>query len=217
VAIARDVGTQGSEVGQEVGKLLDWHVYDRELLEHIANEMGLRTALLESVDEKDRSFFLESVEAFLSPVKGAWGPLVSESAFVHRLVETVLGLGLRGECVIVGRGAVFILPAATTLRVRLVGPAAERATALGDKLGLSAAEAARRVRTVDRERRDFVRDHFLKDPTDPSNYDLVLNATRFSVRETAELIFESLRRLQLHGVPAGATRQVTHAPVGRSG
>jgi hypothetical protein len=63
-------------------------------------------------------------------------------------------------------------------------------------LDLSEAEAARRVRTIDRERIDFVQDHFLKDPADPRQYDLVINAGRLPVAAEAALIIETLRHLQ---------------------
>ena len=87
VALSREVGTDGTAVAQEVGRQLGWHVYDHELLEHIAKEMGLRTALLESVDEKNQSWLLETVEAFAStPTQSDWGTFVSESDFVHHLV-----------------------------------------------------------------------------------------------------------------------------------
>ncbi len=205
VALSREFGTQGTAVAREVGSLLGWHVYDHELLEWIAQEMGLRTALLESVDDPAQSRLLESVEAFRSaPLKSEWSPLVSEGAYFHQLVETVLALGIHGECVIVGRGAGFILPPATTLRVRLVGPVRERIAALSRKLGITERDAARRVRNIDRERTDFVQDHFGKAPVDPRNYDLVLNTSRLSVAESAELIVEALHRLQ-----ASLTRRTT--------
>ncbi len=104
------------------------------------------------------------------------GALINDTAYVHHLIKTVLALGVNGECVIVGRGAAFILPKATTLRVRLVGTVQDRILVLARRLSISEREAARRVRSLDRERTDFVRDHFLKDPTDPRNFDLVLNA-----------------------------------------
>jgi len=197
VALSREAGVLGTSVATEVGRLLGWQVYDHELLRQIAHDMGARAALLESVDEKRQSWLLEAVQAFLSaPAKSATVPWVSESAFVRRLVETVLALGAHGGCVIVGRGAPFILPAETTLRVRLVAPAADRVAALSRKLGISEQEAARKVRTTDRERTDFVQDHFLKDPADPRNYDLVLNAARLSVGDCAGLVVEALRRLE---------------------
>src|ERR1700738_1361977 len=62
IAISREAGTTGSPVAVEVGKLLNWHVYDRELLEKIADEMGLRASLLESVEERQQNWFRESVQ-----------------------------------------------------------------------------------------------------------------------------------------------------------
>lgn len=124
ITLSREAGTQGTLVAKEVGRLLGWHVYDHELLEQIAQAMGLRTALLESVDKRQQSWLRESIEASLaSLVTGGVSPWASEAAYVHELIETVHALGVHGECVIVGRAAAFILPAATTLRVRLVGSA----------------------------------------------------------------------------------------------
>ena len=39
--------------------------------------------------------------------EGRLGPLASGERLIHHLVKTVLALGVHGECVIVGRGAVF--------------------------------------------------------------------------------------------------------------
>lgn len=52
------------------------------------------------------------------------------------------------------------------------------------------------VAAIDRQRVQFVREHFNKDTTDPSLYDLVLNTERFSVEQCADLIVEALHRLQ---------------------
>ncbi len=207
IALSREAGTRGTLVAEEVGKLLGWHVYDHELLERIAHDMGVRSTLLKSVDERQQSWLLETVQAFgTAPAKSEWDPPVSESAYVHHLVETVLALGVHGECVVVDRGAGFILPAETTLRVRLVAPAKDRAVVLAGRLGLSAQEAAHRLGTIDRERTDFVQDHFFRDAADPHNYDLVLNASRFSVAQGAELIIEGLHRLQGRGTGEGGLR-----------
>jgi hypothetical protein len=46
--------------------VLGWEVYDRELLEKVAQDIGLRTNLLESVDERRQSWLLEASEALLS-------------------------------------------------------------------------------------------------------------------------------------------------------
>src|SRR5262249_35408109 len=90
MALTREAGCPGPSVGREVGTRLGWPVYDHELLERIAQEMGLRVSLLESVDERRRSWLLESVEALST------APNVSEAAYVRRLAETLLSLGAHG-------------------------------------------------------------------------------------------------------------------------
>jgi cytidylate kinase len=192
IALSRESGARGTSTAREVGARLGWTVYDHELLERIAQEMKLRTSLLESVDEKRVSWLQECVEAFASV------PSVSGSAYVRHLTETLLSLAAHGECVIVGRGAAQVLPVETTLRVRLVAPMEWRVVAMSQKLGVPREEAARHVERIDRERICFVRDHFHKEPTDPRQYDLVLNSSRFTVGACADLIVAALHRLQAH-------------------
>ena len=216
VALSREVGTQGTLIAHEVGRLLNWPVYDHELLERIAQDMGLRTSLLESVDEQQQSLLLVMAEAFLSAPGGSvWEPLVTESGYVHHLVKVVLALGVHGECVIVGRGAPFILRPETTLRVRLVGRLRERIAVRSRQHGIPESEAARHVRTIDRERTDFVQDHFSQDATDPLNYDLVLNGPRLTVRHNAELIVEALRRRQAQATEAKSARPPAKVPLSK--
>jgi cytidylate kinase len=189
IALSREAGTQATAVAQEVGRLLGWQVYDRELLEKMAQDMGLRTNLLESVDERRQNWLTEALQGLMSV------SFASECDFAHHLIKTVLALGTHGECVLVGRGAAFILPPATTLRVRLVGSMQERVAAWGQMLGISEQKAAEQVRKLDRLQADFLQYHFRKTLTDPCNFDLVLNAPRLSVVQLAELIVEALRRL----------------------
>jgi cytidylate kinase len=154
--------------------------------------MGVHARLLESVDERTVSWLLEAVEGLMS------APYASESAYVHRLVKTVLALGTMGECIIVGRGAAFILPAETTLRVRVIAPPKTPSTAMSKRLGFPEVEATRQLEALDRERTAFVQDHFFKDPADPRNYDLILNSARFGVAGCAELIIDALDGLQAY-------------------
>jgi cytidylate kinase len=197
IAVSREAGTRGAAIAKEVGRLLGWHVYDDELLECIAKQMRVPTSKLESVDERKRSWLLEVAEAFVTASeKSGSVSLVTEGGYVHHLVKTVRMLGLHGGCVIVGRGAAFILPPETTMRVRLVGPLPERVSTLSRMLGIPEREAAHQVRTLDSERRDFVQDHFFKNPSDPWNYDLVLNVARFSIAHSAELLVDAFGGFQ---------------------
>jgi cytidylate kinase len=174
------------------------------LLQRVAQEMKLRTSLLQSMDEKGKHWLTECLEAFSS------APSASTDAYVRHLLETLLSLAAHGECVLVGRGAAQVLPAASTLRVRLVAPLEDRVEVIRQRFGFSRQEAARWVQATDVDRVRFVKDHFHKDSTAACDYDLLLNTARFSVEQCAEIILEALRRLQAQipgqraALPAGS-------------
>src|SRR5262245_53309456 len=79
IAITREAGAPGAAVAEEVGRRLGWTVYDRELIERIAQEMGIRSNLLNSVDERHKSMLIEMLES-LSLARP-----VSEPRFVKHL------------------------------------------------------------------------------------------------------------------------------------
>jgi cytidylate kinase len=193
VALSREAGVDGAAVARDVGTRLGWPVYDNELLQRIAQDMGVRTSLLESVDERRVSWLEEAFGSFMEV------PRISESTYVQHLVKTILALGAHGDCVIVGRGAPHILPPESALRVRLVAPLKDRISAVSRGQQISPEEAIRRLETIDRERNAFVQEHFFKDPADLRNYDLILNFGRFGIPGCAELIVDGVRYLQGHG------------------
>jgi cytidylate kinase len=200
VALSREAGTQGTAVGQEVGRRLGWTVYDNDLLTRIAQDMGVHTYLLKSIDERQVSWLKETFDSFFGV------PSVGENAYVHRLVKAVLALGSHGECVIVGRGAIFLLPVETTLRVRLVAPLKDRIDQIGRQQGITEEKAKRQIEETDRLRNAFVQSHFFKDPADPRHYDVLLNVARYGVAGCAELIIDALECLQVQvGHPVEAS------------
>jgi cytidylate kinase len=190
LAISREAEAGGTTLGRELGKRLGWPVYDHELLERIASDLGVHADLLESVDEHRGNWLRNQFERLMGV------PHVTVDAFVHRLVKVLLALGKHGESVIVGRGAAFVLPHESTFRVRLVAPRKHRLAALVRRMGLEEAAADRLLTTQDRERAEFVRVHFAVDPESPSNYDLVLNSAEFSTSQCADLVLDALRHWQ---------------------
>jgi cytidylate kinase len=190
IALSREAGTGGALVGRELGRRLNWPVYDHEILDHLASELHVEVDRLESIDERPGNWLVESLNAF------AAHSTISEVTYYRRLLKLLLALGAKGHCVIVGRGAMIALPVESTLRVRLVASLHDRIAFIVKELGLKPAEAAGFVESTDRERRRFIKDHFRKDVTDPLIYDLVLNTSRLSIEECADLVVEALLRLQ---------------------
>jgi len=208
IAISREAGTRGPAIARAVAERLGWKVFDNELLELVARDLHVRVKLLENVDERHVPWLQECVEAFAAV------PAVREGKYVRHLIEAMLSLAAQGRCVVVGRGGPFVLPPATTLRVRLVAPLEDRIAAVCHDQKLARHEAARFVEKTDRDRMQFVRLHFLRDAADPRHYDLFLNTAQFSIAECTDLVIEGLR-LKSHSqaVPASFSPEMVLATI----
>ena len=71
ITIGRKYGSAGRQIGQEVAKYFGIKCYDKELLEHAANDSGICKELFEHHDEKPTNSFLYSLVmdtySFVSP------------------------------------------------------------------------------------------------------------------------------------------------------
>ncbi len=197
ITISREMGAGGHRLAELLGSRLGWPVFDHELLEQMAHDMHVRVSLLEAVDERHVSWLQERMEALAAV------PFVSESGYARQLIETLLALELRGHVIVVGRGAAHVLSPSSTLNVRMVARLDDRVTNVMREQRLAQDAAVRLIRATDAQRVRFVRDHFQHDPLDPTQYDLVLNASRMKIDELAALTLEALARRQTAAALAG--------------
>jgi hypothetical protein len=187
IALSREVGTPDVEVAREVCERLGWTVYDQEIPALIAEQVHLPLDVVADMDERRQSWLLECISAFTSHHE------LSESRYFRHLLAVIRSLGERGRCAIVGHGAAFILPARTTLRVRLVGDRERCISTFARTQHTDRWTASRRLHEVNRERSRFLHDHFHIDPTQPDHYDLIINTSHWSVSECADVILRALQ------------------------
>jgi cytidylate kinase len=187
IALSRQAGSRGAEVARAVGERLGWPVYDQELLRRIAAEKGLQARLLEMLDERHMSWLEEMAASFCLCEAS------HEGSYLRSLLQLFAALGEAGHCIIVGRGSPQVLPAASTLRVRIIAARADRIAEIERRRQLSWAEAEKWVDRSDGERKQFVQHYFRTDPNDPLGYDLVLNTSKLSVSTCADLIVQAAR------------------------
>jgi hypothetical protein len=182
------MGTPAVEVGKGVGERLGWPVYDREVPKRIAEALHLPVAAVEDMDERQKSWLLECFEAFGS------GRELSHSRYFHHLICVVRSLGGQGRCLIIGHAAAFLLPPQETLRVRLVGDRHDRIASFSRARRLDHRMAGRQLDRINREHSRFMREYFHVDPSQPRNYDLVLNTSQWLPSECSEFILHALKQ-----------------------
>lgn len=190
VAVSRESGSRGSSIARRAAQKLGWQVFDQDVLEYLAQEGGSRHDLAGGLSPEATRWADDRLQELLRSQS------VSQHPSVVALAHTVLALGARGEVVLIGRGAGNLLPAASTLHVRVVAPLAERVGYMSQWLRLTAQAAAEQVHLRDRRRAEFLTTHFHQPPTDVCQYDLLLNSSFLGEDLCAELIAQAARAKQ---------------------
>lgn len=160
ITISRETGSAGDAVAELVARRLGFHVFGRELVDYIAAEAHVQRRVVETLDERVQAALEESLKQQLG------AETLTRGEYLHDLSRVVMALAIRGRAVFVGRGAQFILDPRWTLRIRTIGPGPRTA--------------------VDRERDDFCRRCFGRDPSDPRAYDLVVHTGSLSIEACAD-------------------------------
>jgi hypothetical protein len=187
VCLSREYGARGAEMGRMVAEQLGFRFYSQELIHDVAQEAHVRDQLVESLDERVQDRISEWVSGLIK--RGVFAP----SDYLRNLSKVVLTLGRHGKGVIVGRGAHFLLDPQVTLRVRVIAPLPTRVARIASRDALSREDARAKILRIDGERVAFNKQHYGADISDPSHYDLVVNAGMLGIEGGADLIVRAFR------------------------
>ncbi|NMC83315.1 MAG: cytidylate kinase-like family protein [Armatimonadetes bacterium] len=168
VTISRQPGAGGHTVAQKVCQAMGpgWKVWDREIIDALAESVNMRREMIESLDENVHSW-LEQV------VRDVFGVTTMETfAYRRHLAQVLLSIAHQGNAVIVGRGANFLLKHGLNVRLRAGRDFRIKETMAGENMNREQAE--KRVREIDKRRAEFTRSVFERDIDDIEAYDMIL-------------------------------------------
>ncbi|CAL1238850.1 AAA family ATPase [Candidatus Methylocalor cossyra] len=173
VTLSRDHGAGGETVARKLATCLGIPLYDREILERVAQRAKVDAFKLAPHDEGAPA----TVSTFLySLLTGTGGEL---QTYRRHLYDTVLELA-EHDGLLVGRGAHLILAGRKVFRVRIVGSRETCAQRLAEESGISVQEAERQVDDINAKRHHSI--HNLYGDSIPqcsleqaSRFDLVVN------------------------------------------
>ncbi len=188
ITISREVGSGGAEVAQKLSKLMEWGLYDRKILDFMAENFGIHKDVLESVDEKTRGWIEDSLSLFFSK-KSSKG--IDQLSYYKHLVEALLVIAKHGRAIIVGRAASHVLPRRKGLSVLLTAPFELRCRRYAERNDINIEKATSEVKKKDKEQRKFVKSFLYKDAFDVRYYDIVFNTEKLSPEAVAKLIWRA--------------------------
>jgi cytidylate kinase len=185
ITISRVFGAGGVSVTRILGKALGWPVWDREILDVLADQSQgqFQSRMYEALDEKAQG----TIDSFLSSLSGKAG----RKSYFYNLPRAVYIIA-QSDAIILGRGANHMLPNA--LSVFLKASMETRLKNAMQLLNVSEKEARREIEKLEREKVEFLREmkgKFRKKGKDPYlklDYDIEINTDRVNFQEAANLI-----------------------------
>ncbi len=186
LTLSRDNGSLGDEIARELATRLGWHMFDKEIVDYIAENSQVRENIVRQLDERSRGLVHEAILRLLQmPERAPFG----SGEYHESLVKTLATLATRGDAILVGRGANFALHwSEYGMHVRITGSLEARVRRACEIWQMPAAKARQRLLAADADRKQFIRHLYRKDVDDLRYYDLTLNTDHLSVKQAANTI-----------------------------
>ena len=198
ITIGRSFGSGGGFIGQAIGKKLGIPFYDNELISKVAEESGYSKSLFADGEEK-RSLF--SMSSFFS--SGRMGYIdsgyVNDNVMFKIQSEVIRSIALKGDAVIIGRCADYILRDMKCLNVFICAPEEYRIQRLMREEGLTEDEAEKLMRRKDRTRETYYNYYTFGAWGQAANYNLCVDSSVLGIDGTADYIIDYGRRAGLVG------------------
>ncbi len=185
ITISRQFGSGGRSIGKAVAEKMGYDYYDKELIERIAQESGLSTDYIEKNGEHSPGTNIFSY-AFVG--RNRRGESVEDYLW-NKQREVILNIADKGNCVIVGRCADYILrDRENCLNVFIHANMEKRAERIVNLYGETDQKPQKRLMDKDRTRKLNYKYYTDRDWGMAKNYHLSLDSGMIGLERCEDLI-----------------------------
>lgn len=188
ISVGREFGSGGHEIAEKLAKMFDVELYDKNILEHIAELKNVNVADYEKYDEVPRNLI------FSRKIKGFSNSMEENIANIQ--FNYLKKKAEEGESfVVVGRCAETVLkeyPALVSIFVLSDWDA--KVKRVMRIYGLSEREAESYITRKDRKRREYHNYYCDIKWGDSRNYDISINSSKLGEEETAKMLAEYVKK-----------------------
>lgn len=211
VTISRQFGSGGAEIGRMVADTSNMQYIDYQIIDEVARQLGVDIQHAERQDEQSSDMIGHVLQAIRSsnPFSVSYTTMfkdisrreqTQESAYLHFTQKVILEAAGKGNAVIVGRGAQFLLHnAPRTLHISIYCPLPYRIENVMKQHQVSHDQARSMIEKRDYEQDSYLRRYYGTDGHQPGLYHLLINTGLFSHKLAAELICQSLNVVKAIG------------------
>ena len=191
IAISREYGSGGREIGEKVARKLSVSFYDKVLLQLAAERSGLTPEFMERSEERASSSFLFSLATATHAASSffyQYNAPASDQAFFAQ-ASVIRDIADREDCVIIGRSADHILREyPRCVKVFLYAPLEKRIQRAVEEYDVPQKEAADRIAKVDKGRANYYRHYSGETWGDTRTHDLCINTAMSGIDGAVDLI-----------------------------
>ena len=200
ITISRQYGSGGHEIGEKLAQALGVPFYDKALIAMAAKQSGYSEEVFADADEKASSSLLYSMVmgsyAFGTRVPGLNEMPINDRLFIIQS-DIIKKAAEESPCVIIGRCADYILrDFDNCMNVFIHADKEARVERIVSKGLCEAKKAADFVTKKDKQRASYYNFYSNNRWDDLSNYDLTVDAGRFTVEGAVDIIADAARRLE---------------------
>ena len=189
LTVSRQHGAGADELVKTLAKQLGLDIFDREIIQQIAESTHLSEQVVGALDDKRRELLTEWLSGIASH------NYLSSVEYRYQLTRVVGAVAHHGGAIIVGRGAHLILGQGEALRVLVVAPLDVRVATVMKRDGISERDARRQIQAVEADRKAFLMKHFHTDFDDPVHFDLVVNTSLLGIANSCAAIGAAVESL----------------------
>jgi cytidylate kinase len=197
ITVARQHGAGGAEIAGRVAQELKLDLFDREIIQRVAENAHLSEQVVATLDERNRELLTDWLASVASR------NYLSPAEYRYQLARVVGTIAHQGGAVIVGRGAHLILGSGRALRVLVVAPMEQRVRRVMERQSLTERDARRHIADVEAERRAFLMKYFHAEFARPEDFDLVVSTEVLGLEGGARAVAAAVANLPVRsGVEA---------------
>ena len=200
ITMARQYGSGGKTIGAMLAKELGINCYSREILRMASEESGINERLFGMSDEKMKGAGWFKILS--RPYDGELLPpedkdFVSEENIFNYQAKIIKDLAEKGSCVIVGRGADYILRERDdVLNVFIHADMASKINRAVTYFGITEDQAPALLKKKDKARSNHYKYYTDQDWGMASNYDLSLNSGALGIDGCVDVILKALEEIK---------------------
>lgn len=193
ITISRETGSGGHTIGKLLAERLGFAFYDKEIVASAAKQMGINEKLiLENGENMSEQDYIDMKSGFIPHYKKPEVPYTEIKEAQDRVVKSIAD---KGNCVIVGRGADYILRGRNdVIHVFIHADMEHRIRRVQRHEGVTGQEERIRkeLENKDRSRMMYYRYFTQREWGRVENYNISLDAGLFTKTQCVELIIKAV-------------------------